>query len=102
MTETKDKITVAQIGCGYWGPNVLRNFSAQPGCWVKFVAEIDEERQNYVTANFPRSQVVSNIEELLGDPEVDAVIVATRASSHHSIARQGVQSGKHVFVEKLV
>jgi predicted dehydrogenase len=100
MTQTKENITVAQIGCGYWGPNVLRNFSAQPGCWVKFVAEINEERQNYVTANFPRSQVVSDIDAVLADPEVDAVIVATPASSHHSIARQALQSGKHVFVEK--
>jgi predicted dehydrogenase len=100
MTDTKKPITVAQIGCGYWGPNVLRNFSAQPGCLVKFVAEVNEERQNYVAANFPRSQVVNNIDEVLADPEVDAVIVATPASSHHSIARQVLESGKHVFVEK--
>jgi predicted dehydrogenase len=100
MTDTNKTITVAQIGCGYWGPNVLRNFSAQPGCWVKFVAEVNEERQNYVTANFPRSQVVNNIDAVLADPEVDAVIVATPASSHHSIAMQVLESGKHVFVEK--
>ncbi len=100
MTGTKKTTIVAQIGCGYWGPNVLRNFSAQPGCWVKFVAEVNEERQNYVTANFPRSLVVDNIQEVLADPEVEAVIIATPASSHHSIAKRALESGKHVLVEK--
>lgn len=95
-----EKITIGQIGCGYWGPNVLRNFSAQPGCWVKYVAEINPERQAYVRANFPKSEVVSDVDALLSDPEVDAVIVATPAGSHHTIAKQALESRKHVFVEK--
>jgi len=95
-----EKITIGQIGCGYWGPNVLRNFSAQPGCWVKYVAEINPERQAYVRANFPRSEVVSQIDALLSDSEVDAVVVATPAASHHALAKQVLESGKHVFVEK--
>jgi len=95
-----EKITIGQIGCGYWGPNVLRNFSAQPGCWVKYVAEINPERQAYVRANFPRSEVVSQLDALLSDSEVDAVVVATPAASHHALAKQVLESGKHVFVEK--
>lgn len=95
-----NKITIGQIGCGYWGPNVLRNFSAQPGCWVKFVAEVNPERQNYVRANFPRSEVVADVDALLSDPEIDAVVVATPAASHHALAKQALESGKHVFVEK--
>lgn len=100
MADTDKNIVVAQIGCGYWGPNVLRNFSAQPGCWVKFVAEINPERQQYVTANFPRSNVTDNIDVVFADRDVDAVIVATPASSHHAIAKQALEAGKHVFVEK--
>lgn len=99
MTEPK-RITVAQIGCGYWGPNVLRSFTAQPDCWVKFVAEINTERQEYVRANFPRSEVVLDINPVLTDPEIDAVIVATPAASHYLIAKRFLESGKHVFVEK--
>lgn len=95
-----EKITIGQIGCGYWGPNVLRNFSAQPGCWVKYVAEVNPERQAYVRANFPKSEVVSDVDALLSDPEVDAVIVATPAASHHTLAKQTLESRKHVFVEK--
>ena len=100
MTDTNKTITIGQIGCGYWGPNVLRNFSAQPGCWVKYVAEINPERQAYVRANFPRSEVTSDVEAVLSDPEVDAVIVATPAASHHALAKQVLESRKHVFVEK--
>ena len=92
--------TIAQIGCGYWGPNVLRNFSAQPDCWVKFVAEINPERQAYVRTNFPRSKVVSDLDTILNDAEVDAVIVATPASSHYALTKKVLESGKHAFVEK--
>ena len=93
-------ITVAQVGCGYWGPNVLRNFSAQPGCWVKHVVEISPERQAYVRANFPKSQVTNDLDGVLNDSEVDAVIVSTPASSHFELAKQALQAGKHAFVEK--
>jgi predicted dehydrogenase len=98
MSETTTNI--AQIGCGYWGPNVLRNFSAQQGCWVKFVAEINPERQAYVRANFPRSEVVEDLDTILNDPQVDAVVIATPASSHYELAKKALGSGKHVFVEK--
>ena len=95
-----DTTTIAQIGCGYWGPNVLRNFSAQPACWVKFVAEINPERQAYVRANFPRSKVVSDLDTILNDKDVDAVVIATPASSHYELAKKVLESGKHAFVEK--
>ena len=97
MSET---ITIAQIGCGYWGPNVLRNFSAQPGCTVKFVAEINPERQAYVRSNFPRSEVVEDLDVVLSDTQVDAVVIATPASSHYALTKRVLESGKHVFVEK--
>ena len=92
--------TIAQIGCGYWGPNVLRNFSAQPGCWVKFVAEINPERQAYVRSNFPRSEVVGDLDTILNDTDVEAVVIATPASSHYELTKKVLESGKHAFVEK--
>ncbi|PWT90469.1 MAG: oxidoreductase [Blastocatellia bacterium] len=94
------KITIAQIGCGYWGPNILRNFSAQPDCRVKYVAEINPERQAYVRSNFPRSNVVEDLNVVLEDDDVDAIIVATPASTHYAIAHQALEKGKDVFVEK--
>lgn len=93
-------LTLAQIGCGYWGPNLLRNFSAQKDCWVKFVADSRADRRAYVEANFPKSRAIENVELILRDPEVNAVIIATPAASHADLARQAIEAGKHVFVEK--
>jgi predicted dehydrogenase len=67
---------------------------------VKFVVEISPERQAYVRANFPKSQVVSDLDSVLKDPEIDAVIISTPASSHFELAKQVLESGKHAFVEK--
>lgn len=94
------RTVLAQIGCGYWGPNLLRNFSAQPDCWVKLVADTNEERLAYVSANFPKTQTVKDIGSVLSDPEIDAVIVATPADSHYLLVKQVLESNKHVFVEK--
>lgn len=95
-----ENLVVAQLGCGYWGPNLVRNFSALPKCWVKYVVDSSPERRAFVQANFPRTQAVDSVEIVLNDPEVQAVIIATPAGSHYAQARQALQMGKHVFVEK--
>ena len=64
---TSKRVTLAQIGCGYWGPNLLRNFSAQKDCWVKFVAETSPERRAYVEANFPKSSAIADFDRVLQD-----------------------------------
>jgi predicted dehydrogenase len=93
-------ITLAQIGCGYWGPNLLRSFSAQKDAWVKYVVEPSEERRRYVRENYPRTLPVDSIDTVLADPAVQALMVATPAGTHFEIARRGLQAGRHVFVEK--
>jgi predicted dehydrogenase len=91
---------IAQIGCGYWGPNLLRNFSSQPNCWVKWVVDTSPQRQAYVEQHYPKTQVTPNWEDAISDPEVDAVIVATPASTHYEFAKIALNAGKHVLVEK--
>ena len=93
-------VIVAQIGCGYWGPNLLRNFSALPGCSVKYVVDSSPERRDFVERNFPRTSAIDTAEAVLKDPDVDAVIVATPAGSHFTLASNALDAGKHVFVEK--
>jgi predicted dehydrogenase len=93
-------ITFAQIGCGYWGPNLLRNFSAAKNCRVKYLADMSEERRRFVEQNYPCTQAIADVQPILDDPEVDAVIVATPAGSHFELARKVLLAGKHVFVEK--
>jgi predicted dehydrogenase len=95
-----NEITIAQLGCGYWGPNLLRNFSAQAGCRVRWVAEQDAKRRAYVEANHPRSRTTPAWEEAVSDPEVDAVVIATPASTHYALGKACLDAGKHIFVEK--
>ena len=100
FTGTDAPLVIAQLGCGYWGPNLLRNFSALPGCHVKWVADPSAERRGYVAANFPRSTPVPDWQTALDDPAVDAVLVATPASTHYALTKAALEAGKHVFVEK--
>lgn len=95
-----NKLVLAQFGCGYWGPNLLRNFSSLPGCHVKYVVDSSPERRAFVEKSFPGSVAVETNEAVLADPEVDAIIIATPAESHFPLADQALQAGKHVFVEK--
>jgi predicted dehydrogenase len=91
---------LAQVGCGYWGPNLLRNFSALPGCTVKYVVDSSAERRAFVKANFPRSFAIETYQTVLEDPSVDGVLIATPAASHFCLAKDALDAGKHVFVEK--
>jgi predicted dehydrogenase len=97
---SSNNLVLAQIGCGYWGPNLLRNFSALPGCTVKYVVDSSAERRAFVEANFPLSRALESNQIILEDPGVDAVVIATPAASHFSLASQALDAGKHVFVEK--
>ncbi|MGH7941983.1 MAG: Gfo/Idh/MocA family protein [Limisphaerales bacterium] len=96
----KDKFVIAQIGCGYWGPNLLRNFSALKDCHVKYVVDASAERRGFVEANFPRTTAVADPTTILADPEIDAVVIATPAASHFRLGMAALEAGKHIFVEK--
>jgi predicted dehydrogenase len=91
---------VAQIGCGYWGPNLLRNFSALPNCSVKYLVDPSAERRRFVEANFPATCAVESCNRIWEDGTVDAVVIATPAGTHFALAREALLAGKHVFVEK--
>jgi predicted dehydrogenase len=96
----KDKYVLAQLGCGYWGPNLLRNFSALPNARVKYVVDASAERRMFVEKNFPQTRALETQQPVLDDPEIDAIVIATPAATHFELARAALQAGKHVFVEK--
>jgi predicted dehydrogenase len=96
----KDKYVLAQLGCGYWGPNLLRNFSALAGSRVKYVVDASAERRTFVQNNFPQTKTLETHQPVLDDPEIDAVVIATPAATHFDLARAALQAGKHIFVEK--
>jgi predicted dehydrogenase len=97
---TVDALVVAQIGCGYWGPNLLRNFSALPRCEVRYVVDASAERREFVHSNYPRTTAIESPDVALDDPEVSAVIIATPAATHFDLGRRALECGKHVLVEK--
>jgi predicted dehydrogenase len=94
------KLIVALIGYGYWGPNLLRNYMELPSAEVKWVCDRDPNKLMKAKVRYPSVTVTENYSDVLGDPEVDAVLVATPISTHFALAMAALETGKHVFVEK--
>ena len=93
-------LRVAIIGYGYWGPNLLRNFSLVDGCTVAAVVDRREERLRAVKKLYPAVDVYTSAEEVMKDPSIDALVVATPVFSHYPIASEALSKGKHVLIEK--
>lgn len=88
------------IGFGYWGPNLVRVFSSAKQSTVRYVCDAQDDRRELAARAYPQARVISDHRELLADPSIDAVIVATPVSTHFRIAMEALEAGKHVFVEK--
>ncbi|MBI4370711.1 MAG: Gfo/Idh/MocA family oxidoreductase [Elusimicrobia bacterium] len=93
-------LTLAQVGCGYWGPNLLRVFSGLPGARMKWLCDRKPGRLDWARQRHPALRLTRDFDEILDDPEVDAVVVATEVVAHHALAAAALRAGKHVFVEK--
>jgi predicted dehydrogenase len=93
-------IRIGVIGYGYWGPNLVRNFAETAGAQLACVSDLRPERLKLVQARYPAVKVTTNHSELLDDPAVDAVAIATPVSTHFQLALAALRAGKHVFVEK--
>lgn len=93
-------IRVGIIGYGYWGPNLVRNFSDNPGSTVAAVCDLDETRLAQVHARYPSVYTTTDAQDLFADPRLDAVVIATPVAAHFSLAMSALQAQKHVLVEK--
>tara|TARA_B100000315_G_scaffold252258_1_gene288690 strand:+ start:3393 stop:4385 length:993 start_codon:yes stop_codon:yes gene_type:complete len=93
-------INIAQIGVGYWGPNLLRNLTSNPKCNVKTVVELSKERQSFVRNLYPDIYISDNINSILSDESINAVVIATPVATHFDISMRVLKSGKHVLIEK--
>ena len=78
----------------------MRNFSAVRNCRVKYVVEVSEDRRKFVDSSYPKTRAIEELKLAMKDPEVNALIIATPATSHFAIAKQALECGKHIFVEK--
>jgi predicted dehydrogenase len=95
-------LNVGIIGYGYWGPNLVRNFMANGETKVAMVADRAAPRLDKVRALYPGVAVTTSADELVADPRVDAVVVATPVDTHFDLAMAALQAGKHVWVEKPI
>jgi predicted dehydrogenase len=93
-------IGVAVIGSGYWGRNYVRNFGSLPEARLLWVCDTDESARRRAARIAPQARVTEDLAQVLADPEVQAVIVATNAAFHHGHALAALSAGKHVLVEK--
>jgi predicted dehydrogenase len=93
-------MNIGVIGYGYWGPNLVRNFSEVPDAQVVAVSDLDEQRLALVKARYPAIAITTDHETLLSNRDIDAIVIATPVASHYAIALQALSLKKHVFIEK--
>src|SRR4051812_10376323 len=96
----KTEISVGVIGCGYWGPNLLRNFKSLAECRVRAVCDMNEKRLEHMRTLYPDVQGYTDYVELLKDQELDAVVIAAPVRYHFCLAKAALLAGKHALVEK--
>jgi predicted dehydrogenase len=93
-------VRIGVVGLGYWGPNLARNFAAIDGCEVTWLCDASEQAREKLIGAFPGARATADLEDLLTDPELDAVVLATPVPTHAQLAVRVAQANKHCFVEK--
>lgn len=93
-------LNVGVVGCGYWGPNLVRNFRSLADCRLKTMCDISEDRLRHLRSLYADVAGETRYEQLLGDPELNAIVVATSVKHHFPMAKAALLAGKHVMIEK--
>ncbi len=88
------------VGCGYWGPNLIRNFRSLPDCSLKMMCDVSESRLGHLKSLYPEVEGETNYHHMLNGVGLDAVVIATSVKSHFPMAKASLLSGKHTFIEK--
>ena len=93
-------VKVGVIGCGYWGPNLVRNFSQIETTDMDYICDLDEKRMEPIKKTYPTLKMTKTYRSVIEDSEVDAVVIATPHASHFKLAKEALLNNKHVLVEK--
>ncbi|MBL7127389.1 MAG: Gfo/Idh/MocA family oxidoreductase [Ignavibacteria bacterium] len=93
-------INVGVIGAGYWGPNLIRNFIKHNNANLKKVCDLKEGRLEFIRKSYPDLSLTKDSNEIINNPGIDAVVIATPVNTHKEIAIKSIEKGKHVFIEK--
>ena len=94
------KPAIGVVGCGYWGPNLARNFDANSECELKYVCDKDKERLDHMAKLYPQAIAEADFEKLLADPDLDAIVIAVPVALHFALAKASLEAGKHTLIEK--
>lgn len=101
MTKTTQGVVkIGVLGLGYWGPNLVRNIVDSTRAELAWVCDVDPERLEPLARRHPAARRTTKVDEMLADPHLDAIVVATPISTHHQLAAAALEAGKHVWVEK--
>jgi predicted dehydrogenase len=95
-------VEIGVVGLGYWGPNLARNFDRLPETRLRWICDGSDESRARWTPHFPNARASADLDQLLSDPELDAVVIATPVPTHARLAQRVLAAGKHCFVEKPV
>jgi predicted dehydrogenase len=93
-------INVGVVGCGYWGPNLIRNFRSLPDCCLKAMCDVSESRLKHLRAIYPEVEGMTSFEAMVARPDIDAIVVATSVRFHFTMAKASLLAGKHTLIEK--
>ena len=95
-----ERVSVGVVGLGYWGPNLARNLDALPGAELRWCCDGDAAVRERIAVRHPGTRFTADLDEVLGDPRLDAVVIATPVPTHAELAIRALDAGKHCFVEK--
>jgi predicted dehydrogenase len=96
----KKQISVGIVGCGYWGPLLVRNFVNSPNCTMLAVCDANEARLKHVRGLYPSVTYVTDYNKFFSEFDLDAIVIATPVKSHYPLAKASLLAGKHTFIEK--
>lgn len=100
FTVNNNKINIGFIGCGYWGPNLIRNMGQLPGTRVKAVCDSDPGKEKFIKENYSGVEFLIDSNRLLKDDSIDAIVIVSPAKTHYKLAKACLEAGKHILVEK--
>ncbi|MCE1245750.1 MAG: Gfo/Idh/MocA family oxidoreductase [Firmicutes bacterium] len=95
-------ISVGVVGAGYWGPNLLRNFLEVPDTNVSMCCDTRQERLDFIKKRYPSIETTKSFDDMIRNEKIDAISIATHASSHYELAKKALEHGKHVLIEKPI
>ena len=100
MKTIRKTIKVGVVGCGYWGPNLIRNLRQAGDCQLMMICDTSEQRLRHMRRLHPDVTMTDRFEDLLKSPQLDAIVIATPVRFHFDMAKASLKAGKHTFIEK--